>query len=89
MISMRKGKRSLEFSEHMNSRPNTIQKDIHLNIWLAGNSPAGYSAGTILLLITQKIRHNGKNKLSLTQWHTDRRLPEYQISFPLFKVSKT
>ena len=37
--------------------PNTIQQDIHLNIRLAGNSPAGYSAGIILLPITQKIRH--------------------------------
>ena len=50
--------------------PNTIQQDIHLNIRLAGNSPAGYSAGTILLPITQKIRHYGKNESYLTQWHT-------------------
>ena len=50
--------------------PNTIQQDIHPNIWLAGNSPAGYSAGTILLPITQKIRHYGKDESYLTQWHT-------------------
>ena len=31
--------------------PNTIQQDIYPNIRLAGNSPAGYSAGTILLPI--------------------------------------
>ena len=50
--------------------PNTIQQDIHPNIRLAGNLPAGYSAGTILLPITQKIRHYGKNESYLTQWHT-------------------
>ena len=50
--------------------PNTIQQDIHLNIRLAGNSPAGYLAGTILLPITQKIRQYGKNESYLTQWHT-------------------
>ena len=50
--------------------PNTIQQDIHLNIRLAGNSSAGYSAGTILLPITQKIRHYGKNESYLTKWHT-------------------
>ena len=33
---------------------NPIQQDIHPNIWLAGDSPAGYSARTILLLIKQK-----------------------------------
>ena len=33
--------------------PNTIQRDIHPNIRLAGNSPAGYLAGTILLPITE------------------------------------
>ena len=37
--------------------PNTIQHDIHPNIRLAGNSPAGYSARTIFFPITQKIRH--------------------------------
>ena len=47
--------------------PNTIQQDIHRNIRLAGNSPAGYSARTILLPITQKIRHYGKNESYLTQ----------------------
>ena len=36
---------------------NTIQQDIHL-------------AGTILLPVTQKIRHYGKNESYLTQWHT-------------------
>ena len=40
------------------------------NIRLAGNSPTGYSAGTILLLIKQKIRHYGQNESCLTQWHT-------------------
>ena len=50
--------------------PNTIQQDIHPNIRLAGNSPAGYSAGTILLPITRNIRHYGKNESYLTQWHT-------------------
>ena len=50
--------------------PNTIQQDIHPNIRRAGNSPAGYSAQTILLPITQKIRHYGKNESYLTQWHT-------------------
>ena len=41
-----------------------------LNIQLAGNSPAGYSAGTILLLIKQKINPYGQNESYLTQWHT-------------------
>ena len=50
--------------------PNTIQQDIQPNIRRAGNSPAGYSAQTILLPITQKIRHYGKNESYLTQWHT-------------------
>ena len=50
--------------------PNTIHQDIHLNIRLAGNSPAGYSARTILLPRTQKITHYGKNESYLTQWHT-------------------
>ena len=35
-----------------------------------GNSPAGYSAVTMLLPITQKIRHHGKIEPYLTQWHT-------------------
>ena len=46
---------------------NTIQQDIHLNIQLAGNSPAGYSAGKILLLIKQKIKPYGQNE---SQRHT-------------------
>ena len=50
--------------------PNTIQQDIHPNIRLAGNLQAGYSAGTILLLIIQKIRHYSQNESYLTQWHT-------------------
>ena len=50
--------------------PNTIQQDIHLNIRLPGNSPAGYSAGTMLLVIKQKIRHNGQSESYLTQPHT-------------------
>ena len=32
--------------------PNTIRQDIHPNIRLKGNLPAGYSAGTIPLLLT-------------------------------------
>ena len=32
----------------------------------AGNSPAGHLAGTILLLIKQKIRHYGQNESYLT-----------------------
>ena len=70
--------------------PNTIQQDIHMNIRLAGNSPAGYSVGIILLPITQKIikkKHYSKNESYLTQWHT-KGLTEYHISFPLFKVSE-
>ena len=50
--------------------PHTIQQDIHPNIRLAENSPAGYSPETILLPITQKIKHYGKNESYLTQWHT-------------------
>ena len=50
--------------------PNTIQQDNHQNIRLAGNLPAGYSAGTILFPIIQKIRHYGQNESYLTQWHT-------------------
>ena len=52
------------------SQPNTIQQDIRPNIRLAGNSPAGYSAGTIRLPIIQKIRHYGQNESYLTQCHT-------------------
>ena len=48
------------------SGPNTIQQDIHPNIRLARNSPAEYSAGTILLPITQKIKHYQK-RVHLTQ----------------------
>ena len=48
------------------SRPNIIQQDIHQNIRLAGNSPAGYLAGTILSLIVQKIKHYHKNEYI---WH--------------------
>ena len=40
------------------------------NIRLAGNLPAGYSAGTILLPIIQKIKHYSQNESYLTQWHT-------------------
>ena len=50
--------------------PNTIQQDTHPNIRLAGKLPAGYLAGTILLLIKQKIRHYGQNESYLTQLHT-------------------
>ena len=50
--------------------PNTIQQDIHPNIQLAGNLPAGYLAGTILLPIIQKTSHYGQNESYLTQWHT-------------------
>ena len=61
--------------------PNTIQ-NTHRNIRLAENSPAGYLAGTLLLLIKQKIRHHGQNESYLTQLH----IPEYQISFSLGKT---
>ena len=71
------------------NRPNTIQQGIHdLNIQLAGNLLAGYSAGTILLLIKQKIRHYGQNASFDTMAY--QRLSEYQMrpSFPIFKVSE-
>ena len=51
-------------------RQNAIQQDIHPNIRLAGNSPAGYSAATTLLSILPKIRHYGQNDSYLTQYHT-------------------
>ena len=41
-------------SMYYNSEPQPIQQDIHPNIWLAGDSPAGYSAGIILLFMKQK-----------------------------------
>ena len=66
--------------------PNTIQQDIHPNIVLAGNLPAGYSAGTILLPMIQKVRHYGQNESFDTIPY--QRLSEYQISFRLFKLSE-
>ena len=60
----------MQFRSTFKKQPNTIQQDIHPNIRLAGNSPAGCSAETILLPITQKIRHYGKNESYFTQWHT-------------------
>ena len=66
--------------------PNTIQQDNHQNIRMAGNLPAGYSAGTILFPIIQKIRHYGQNESLDTMAY--QRLPEYHISFPLFRVSE-
>ena len=68
------------------NRPNTIQQDIDDHI--AGNLLAGYSAGTILLLIKQQIRHYGQNASFDTMAY--QRLSEYQMrpSFPLFKVNE-
>ena len=51
----------LTVAQSVNEQPNTIQQDIHPNILPAGNSLARYSAGIILLLIQQKIRHYGQN----------------------------
>ena len=61
---------NLPYSMSRRHGPNTIQQDIHLNIQLAGNSPVGYLAGTILLPIIQKIRHYSQNESYLTQCHT-------------------
>ena len=47
---------------YYNSEPQSHPADI----WLAGDSPAEYSAGTILLLMEQK-RHYDQNESFLTQ----------------------
>ena len=61
----------------------------HPNIPLAGNSPAGYLAGTILLLIkTENKALWSKGYIFDTTVYQNQIPPEYQISFPLFKVSE-
>ena len=52
------------------SKPNTIHWDNSSEYSTGRKFATGYSAGTILLPITQKIRHYDKNESYLTQWHT-------------------
>ena len=73
---------STKFTHHrLIWKPNTIQQDIHPNIWLAGNSPAGHSAGTIFLPIIQKWG------IMVKISHIWQKI--YQSGFRLFKVSES